>query len=169
MAEFDDEGAVIEAANRCREAGYVHMDAYSPYPVEGLPEALGLKPTRLPIAVFFMGILGCALGFLLEYWTQGPAYPINIGGRALFSYPAFVPPAYECTILFSALTAAFGMIIRNDLPLPYHPVFNIERFKSASKDGFFLCIESEDPKFEKEKTKKLLESLKPRGVYEVDK
>jgi hypothetical protein len=169
MAEFDTTEQVVQAADKVREAGYVKTDAFSPFPVHGLSEALGVPPTRLPMLVLAAGLIGCFSGYALEYFTMVIDYPINVGGRPLNSIPAFIPIAYECTILFSALTAALGMILLNGLPLPYHPVFNVERFKFASRDKFFICIESEDPKFDHEKTSTFLQSLNPRGVYEVDR
>ena len=143
------------------------MDAYSPFPVEGLAEAIGFHHTRVPLIVLIGGILGCVGGFFLQYWVAVIDYPINIGGRPLNSWPSFIPVTFELTILLAALFAFFGVLALNGLPMPYHPVFNVERFVNASRNRFFLCIESKDPLFDKEATARFLESLESRGVFEV--
>jgi hypothetical protein len=167
MAEFDNAGALIEAANRARLAGYRRMDAYSPIPVEDLNEALGLKRTRLPLLVLIGGICGGLGGYGLEYWTSVIAYPMNVGGRPFHSWPQFIPVTFETTVLGAALSCFIGMWALNKLPQPYHPVFNVPAFARASTDRFFLCIESGDPRFEHEATWQFLESLHPVGVSEV--
>jgi hypothetical protein len=168
MADFRDGDELIAAAEKAREAGYVKMDGYSPFPVEGLDEAMGLKPTKLPIIVLLGAIAGGVGGFLMQYWMEVIDYPKNIGGRPLNSWPAFVPAIFELTILLGSFSAVIGMIVLNGLPKPYHPVFNVNKFRTASRDGFFLCIEADDPKFDVEGTKRFLESLDPVGVYEVE-
>jgi len=169
MAEFDDPAAVVSATKRAYEAGYRQMDAYSPYPIEELHHALGVQGNRLPLIVLIGGIVGGLGGYLLEYWVSAVAYPINVGGRPLHSWPSFIPVAFETTILFAALAAVVGMIAANGLPMPYHPVFNVKRFRErGSQDGLFLCVEAEDPKFDAAKTRGLLQSLGARGVYDVD-
>ena len=167
MAEFDDPTALVAAANRARETGYKKMDAYSPYPIEELADALGHQHDLLPMMVLIGGIVGCAAGFGLQYWAAVIEYPMNIGGRPVASWPSFIPPAFETTILFAAFAAVLGMLGLNGLPMPYHPVFNVERFVNASRNRFFLCIEAKDPLFDKEATAKFLESLEPREVSEV--
>jgi hypothetical protein len=167
MAEFDDPNSLVAAAHRARHLGYRCMDAYSPYPIEELHEALGSGPTRLPLVVLIGGVVGCIAGFGLEYWVAAVAYPINVGGRPLVSWPAFIPVTFECTILGAALSAVLGMLALNKLPMPYHPVFNVPRFALASRNRFFLCIESKDPQFDLERTRRFLETLEPREVTTV--
>ncbi len=167
MAEFEDSKTLVRAAERAKEAGYSRMEAYSPMPIHGISEALGQPPSRLPWAVFLGGLLGASGGYLLQYWTSAVDYPINIGGRPLNSWPAFIPVTFECAILFAALTAVFGMFILNGLPKPHHPVFNVEAFSRASVDRFFLCIETEDPKFDAAQTKRFLQNLGATAVCDV--
>jgi len=168
MAEFSDPGELVTAARRVREAGYVRIDAYTPYPIEELDEALGLHHTRLPILVLLGGIIGMVAGFGLQYWTSAIDYPINVGGRPFFSWPAFIPVTFECTVLGAGLAAVLGMLGLNGLPQPYHPVFNVPRFALASRDRFFLCIEAADPKFDVDETWGFLSRLQPRQVSQVD-
>jgi len=169
MAEFHDPEQIVKAARKVHEAGYTKVDAYTPYPIEELSEALELHRSPLPLMVLGGGILGALAGYGLEYWSSVIAYPLNIGGRPLHSWPAFIVPAFETTILLAAGTAVLGMLALNRLPEPYHPVFNVPSFAMASRDKFFLCVEAEDPKFDKAETRKLLESL-PGGpaVWEVE-
>jgi hypothetical protein len=167
MAEFDSPGHLVTAAHRARQAGYVKMDGYSPYPIEELSEAIGFRHTRLPLIVLIGGILGCLGGYLLQYWVSVIEYPMNIGGRPLNSWPSFIPVTFETTVLLAALAAVFGMLGLNGLPMPYHPVFNVPRFALASRDRFFLCIEAVDPKFDRETTMQFLRGLEPRSVSEV--
>jgi len=168
LAEFHTPEAVLAAARRAYQEGYRKMDAYSPYPVEGLSEAIGFHHTRLPLIVLIGGIVGCLGGFSLQYWGSTTYYALNIGGRPFNSWPAFVPITFECTVLVAAFTTVLGMLALNGLPMPYHPVFNVPEFAFASRDKFFLAIEATDPLFGREATKKFLESLKPDGVFEVD-
>lgn len=169
MASFADGDALIAAAEKAREAGYVKMDGYSPFPVEGLDEAMGVKPTKLPLIVLLVAIAGGLGGFLMQAWMEGIDYPKNVGGRPLISWPAFIPATFEMTILLGSFAAVIGMLALNGLPMPYHPVFNVNQFRTASRDGFFLCIEADDPKFDLEGTKRFLETLSPLGVYEVER
>lgn len=167
MAEFDDPTEVVGAAQRVYDEGYRKIDAYSPYPIEELSEAIGFHTNRVPLVVLIGGLLGCAGGAALCYWVSTIAYPLNIGGRPFNSWPAFIPVAYECTILLAATSAVFGMILMNGLPQPYHPVFNVPRFELASRDHFFICIESEDPKFDLTATRAFLATLGAKDVVEV--
>ncbi len=168
MAEFDTPTALVRAANQARTAGYRKMDAYSPFPIEELHDALGLPVSKLPLIVLCGGILGALVGYGLQYWVATIAYPLNVGGRPLNSIPSFIVPTFETTILFAALSAVIGMIALNGLPQPYHPVFNAARFAMASRDRFFLCIEARDPAFDQVKTRQFLESLEPREVCDVE-
>ena len=167
MAEFDDPTALVAATHRAYLEGYRRMDAYSPFPIEELHEALGSRHTRLPLIVLIGGLVGCIGGYALQYWVSAAAYPLNIGGKPLHSWPAFIPVTFECTILVAALSAVFGMLALNGLPMPYHPVFNVSRFALASRNRFFLCIEATDTKFGLEETRKFLETLGPREVTTV--
>ena len=169
MAEFESPTALVAAANKTREAGYVDVDAYSPIPIEELHHAIGFKSTKLPLMVLIGGLLGAAGGFSLEYWVSAVAYPLNIGGKPLVSWPMFIPVTFECTILGAALTAVFGMFALNKLPQPYHPVFNVERFREkAAQDGYFLCIEAGDPKFDRATTREFLTAAGAVEVNEVE-
>jgi Protein of unknown function (DUF3341) len=167
LAEFDSATAIVNAAREARRAGYVKVDAYTPFPIHELDSALQISRTRLPWLVLAGGITGMLAGFGLQYWTSVIAYPLNIGGRPYASWPAFVVPAYETTILFAAFTAVIAMIMLNGLPQPYHPLFNVPAFSSASADRFFLCVEAADPKFEIGATRNFLQSLQPLGVTDV--
>jgi len=167
LAEFDDPTSLVAAAERARHEGYRRMDAYSPFPIEELHEAIGAHHTRLPLIVLIGGLVGCGGGYLMQVWVSASAYPLNIGGKPLHSWPAFIPVTFECTILAAALTAVLAMLALNGLPMPYHPVFNVPRFALASRNRFFLCIEAADPKFDVETTRDFLETLNPREVTTV--
>ncbi len=167
MAEFEDPEALLKAAQRAHDAGYRKMDAYSPLPIEGLSEAVGFHRTWLPLIVLMAGILGAAGGFGMQYYLSAIDYPLNIGGRPLNSWPAFIPITFELTILSAATAAVLGMIFLNRLPMPYHPVFNVPRFAMASRNRFFLCIEADDPRFDLERTREFLKSLSPADIAEV--
>ncbi len=167
MAEFDQPERLVAAARRAAEAGYRALNAYAPYPVEGLAEALGQAHTRLPLLVLIGGALGGAAGYLLQLWTMAFDYPLNIGGRPLNSWPAFIPVTFETTVLGAALTAVIGMLWLNGLPEPYHPAFNLPGFRLASRDRFFLCVRASDPAFEPDATRRFLEGLAPLRVDEV--
>jgi hypothetical protein len=168
MAEFDSPEALLEAGRRAFAAGFRKMDAYSPFPVDGLAEAIGFHHTRVPLIVLIGGIIGCLGGFYLQYWVAVIDYPINIGGRPLNSWPSFIPVTFELTILLAALAAFFGVLALNRLPMPYHPVFNVERFELASRNRFFLCIEAADTRFELERTRRFLDEIGSLGTYEVE-
>lgn len=167
MAEFDTPGTLVTAARRTYEAGYKKIDAYTPFPIEELSEAIGFHRNSVPLLVLIGGILGGCSGFGLQYWIHVINYPLNIGGRPLNSWPAFIVVTFEMTILFAGLFAVLGMLALNGLPMPYHPVFNIPRFAFASKDRFFLIIFSSDPKYDAASTRRFLESLGPRSIAEV--
>jgi hypothetical protein len=167
MAEFEDPNALVAATHRAYFEGYRRMDAYSPYPIEELAEALGDHENRLPLIVLIGGLLGGIGGYALQYWVAAIAYPVNVGGRPFHSWPAFIPITFECTILAASLAAVLGMLALNGLPTPYHAVFNVPRFALASRNRFFLVIESTDPKFALEPTRRFLETLSPREVTTV--
>ena len=159
MAEFHAPADVVAAARAVHDAGYRRVEAYSPYPMEELAEALHVHHSRLPLLVLIGGITGFIAGYALQYWTSVIDYPMNIGGRPLHSWPAFIVPSFETTILFAALTAVLGMLALNGLPEPYHPVFNVPSFAMATRDRFFLCVESTDPRYDPAETRRLLEGL----------
>lgn len=167
MAEFDNPTDVIVAAKRAYAAGYRRMDAYSPYPMEELSDAIGFHKTRVPLVVLVGAILGGLSGYLLQYWISVISYPLNIGGRPYHSWPAFIIVTFEMTILFGGISAVVGMLALNGLPMPYHPVFNNPRFSAASRDRFFLCIEAADPQFDVVSTGTFLQGLNARDVAEV--
>lgn len=167
MAEFDNPTDLLDATKQAYSAGYRKMDAYTPYPVEEISEALGFHKTRVPLIVLIGGILGGLSGYLLQYWISAISFPLNIGGRPYNSWPAFIIVTFEMTILFGGISAVVGMLGLNGLPMPYHPVFNNPRFTSASRDRFFLCIEAADPKFDREFTTKFLSGMKAVDVAEV--
>ena len=168
MAEFDSPETLLEAARRAFAAGFRKMDAYSPFPVEGLAEAIGFHRSQIPLIVLIGGIVGCLGGFYLQYWVSVIDYPINIGGRPLNSWPSFIPVTFELTILIAALSAFFGVLALNGLPMPYHPVFNVERFELASRNRFFLCIEATDEAFDAARTRQFLAGLNPVEVSDID-
>lgn len=164
MAEFDTPEALLGACERAYKEGYRKMDAYAPMPVEGLAEAIGFRKNYVALAVLIGGICGVMGGYSLLFWITVIAYPHNVGGRPLHSWPSYIPITFECMILLAALTALISMLAMNGLPKPYHPVFNVPAFDRASIDKFFLCIESTDPKFRTEDT---LEFLRETGAREV--
>ena len=167
LAEFDGPKALVEAAHRAHKAGYRRMDAFSPFPIEELSEAIGFHHTNVPLVVLIGGLLGGLSGYLMQYWVSAINYPLNVAGRPLNSWPAFIVVTFEMTILGAALFGVFGMLALNGLPMPYHPVFHVERFAFASKDRFFLAIEARDPKFDRTQTEEFLKGLNPRAVTEV--
>ncbi len=170
MAEFEEPEQLLKAANRAYAAGYRNMDAYTPMPIDGLAEAVGFKRNWVSLIVLIGGLCGCVGGFTLLWWMAAVAYPHNVAGRPFVSWPMYIPITFECTVLLAALSSVVGMLALNKLPMPYHPVFNVESFaKRASVDRFFLCIEASDPKFDRLQTRAFLEELNPEEVAEVDK
>jgi hypothetical protein len=178
MAEFKDAPQLLQAAQRTYQAGYRRTDAFSPFPVHGLAEALGHVDKKVQRAVLAGGIAGLLAGLGLTFYTSTvettlvPAmfsgYAHNIGGRPLNSWPAFIVPTFETTILVAGITSLVSMLAFNGLPMPYHPVFNVARFREhATTDGFFLCIESSDPKFEPHQTRHFLRELGATEVNDV--
>jgi hypothetical protein len=167
MAEFETPEQILDAARRARLAGYVTMDAYTPYAVEGLSEELGLGRTQIPFIVLVAAIIGAGVGFLMQWYSMAVDYPLNVGGRPHNSWPVFVPIAFEVMVLVAALSALLGMLFLNGLPQLRHPVFNVPAFDFASQDRFFLCIEATDPQFDLEGTRQFLAGLNPKQVVEV--
>jgi hypothetical protein len=167
MAEFDSPTDLVNAARKTYEAGYKKIDAYSPFPIEELAEAIGFHNNSVALVVLIGGIIGCLSGYLLQWWIATVTYPVNVGGRPYHSWPSFIVVTFEMTILFSVLSAVFGMLALNGLPMPYHPVFNVPRFAFATKDRFFLIVFSTDPNYSSTRTRTFLESLAPRSISEV--
>jgi hypothetical protein len=168
MAEFDNPTALVVAIHKARAAGYRSMDAYSPFPIEEVAEALHIHDRLLPMLVFLGGLAGCVGGFALAAWTSAVDYPINVGGRPFLSWPSFLPVTFECTVLVAAATCVLGLLALNGLPMPYHPVFNVPQFALATREKFFLCIEATDPQFHREETRRFLEGLEALSVAEVE-
>ena len=167
MAEFEEHEELLEAARKAYAEGYRSMDGYSPFPVEGLAEALGHENTAIPLLTLLGGMLGGLGGYFMEWIAMAKLYPLNVGGRPYNSWPNFIPITFELTVLIASLTAFLSVFVLNRLPEPHHPVFNVPEFERASSDRFFLCIEATDPKFDLEATRKFLESVKPCKVTEV--
>jgi hypothetical protein len=168
MAEFDDPTSLVAAAKRTYAAGYRKIDTFSPYPIEEAWEAIGQHDRRLSLIVLGGGLAGLLTGLGLQEWVHQIAYPINIAGKPLNSWPQFVPVIFELTILFAAIAGVIGMIVLNGLPMPYHPVFNVARFERASRDKFFLLVESADPKFDRMQTLDFLKTLNASEINEVE-
>ena len=167
MGEFETPEQLLAAAKKTRDAGYKHIDAYTPFPIEGLAQAIGFRWTAVPLITLLGGIGGGLTGFGLEYWCSAISYPINVAGRPLNSWPAFIPVTFELTVLGASICAVVGMIALNKLPQPYHPVFNVQRFAGASTDRFFLLIEARDPKFDLAGSARFLQEIAARHVTEV--
>lgn len=168
MASFVHPEELVAAARAAKDAGYTQLEAYTPIPLEELNELLAIRPTRLPYFVLGSGLLGGLAGYALQYYCAVIAYPLNIGGRPLNSWPAWIPVTFEMTILFAALAAVLGMLIFNRLPQPYHPVFNVPEFSFASRDRFFLSIEATDEQFDEQRTVEFLQTLRAERVDWID-
>jgi len=167
MAEFETSELLLHATRRAHEEGYRKMDAYSPFPIPKMGEALGFERNSVPLTCLIGGILGGGCAYLLQYWINVLEFPNNVGGRPLHAWPSFIPVTFEMTVLFASFGAFFGMWALNGLPMLFHPVFNVKRFVAATRNRFFLCIESSDPRFELESTREFLQSLHPDAIEEV--
>jgi ActD protein len=168
LAEFEEHEQVLAAAERAYAAGYREMDAFSPFPIEGLAEALGHHYSAVPLITLLGGMAGGLGGYFMEWYSMGRLYPLNVGGRPLNSWPNFIPITFELTVLIAALSALVAMLALNRLPEPHHPLFNVPEFRRASIDRFFLCIEATDPKFDRVATSRFLQSLGPCSLKEVN-
>jgi hypothetical protein len=167
LAQFETSHELVDATKRAHQRGYRKMDAYSPFPVPKLAEAVGFHRNYVPLTCLIGGILGGSAAYMLQYWINVIGYPMNVAGRPLHSWPSFIPVTFEMTVLFAGFGAFFGMWALNGLPLLFHPLFNVKRFSAASRDGFFLCIQAADPKFELGNTRDFLLSLRPIAIEEV--
>jgi hypothetical protein len=168
MAEFATPAALVSALKQVRAAGYTKLDAFTPFPIEEVIEALDPPRSKVPAIVLAGGIVGGLAGWGLQYWINVIDYPLNIGGRPLNSWVAFIPPTFETTVLFAGLSAIVGMLAVNGLPRPYHPVFNVPRFQFASRDRYFLVVESGDPKFDRKRIREVLAAAGAEGIHEVE-
>jgi hypothetical protein len=166
-AEYQTPEAILEAARRVRASGYTHAEAYTPFPVTGLSDQLGYRRTFVPLVMLCGAILGAGGGFFMMWFANVIHLPWNIGGRPMNSWPAFIPITFECAILIASLSGVIGMLAMNRLPQPYHPMFRAPNFERASRDRFFLCIETTDPLFDLARARRLLESTEPLAVMEV--
>lgn len=167
MAEFEDPDALVAATYRAHYQGYRKMDAFSPFPIEELHDALGAHPSRLPLIVLIGGLAGAAGGYFMQYWMNAVDYPLVVAGKPFNAWPMFIPVTFECTILGAAFAAVLGMLALNGLPQPYHPVFSVDRFALASRNRFFLCIEAADAQFDPQRTRAFLQTLGPQEVTTV--
>ncbi len=168
LVEFKDVESLLSAAEKLRDAGYTRWDAHTPFPVHGLNDAMGLRPTRLPWIVFLAGLAGATTGLGLQWFTNALDYPFLISGKPLFSLPANIPVMFELTILFAAVAAFLGMLALNGLPRPYHALFGSRRFRRVTADRFFISVEAADPRFDEERTWSLLESLGGEGLERIE-
>ena len=167
VAEFEKVDDVIAAAKAVHAAGYRYFDVHSPFPIHGLDIDMGVKPTILPWIVFVAGVMGAAVGLTLTIWTMSIAYPFLISGKPLNSIPAWIPVVFECTILLSAFAATFGMLVLNKLPMLYNPLLQVERFRRATDDRFFVVVDARDDRFDEAKTSQMLEDLGASAVETV--
>ena len=168
LAEFDDAAELLKAAHTTRDAGYRKFDAFSPFAIEGMEDALDLHTISIGRFVMGGGLIGVLFGYGMQYFSAAINYPVDVGGRPLNSIPAFVPISFEMFVLFGAFSGVIGMLLLNRLPMPHHPLFNMPDFKEATRSRFFLCIEATDPKFESETTRQFLASLNASGVFDVE-
>ena len=167
LAEFDDPQGLLEATKAARVEGYRRMEAYTPFAVDEVSQALGHRRGFIPLIVLVGGVLGGSGAFFMQWYAMAISYPFNIGGRPLWSWPSFIPITFELTVLGAALLGALGMLALNGLPQPYHPVFNVDEFSLATQNRFFLCIEARDPHFNLERTRTFLARTNPREVFDV--
>ena len=168
LGEFETPDALLHAVRRAREVGYRRMDAYTPFPIHDLSDAMGFRPTKLPLVVLAGAVIGGVSALAMMWYSATIHYPINVAGKPFASWPMFIPITFELTVLFAALFAVFGMLGMNGLPMPYHPIFNAHRFAFASRDRFFLCIESRDPRFQEDDVRTFLTGLGAKDVEAVE-
>lgn len=167
LAEYADASTLVAASRRVREEGYTVFDAYTPYPVAALDEAMAIQPTRIPMWVLLGALIGGVTAYGMQYYAAVIDYPWNVGGKPLHSWPAFIPITFELAVLGGALFGLIAMIVKNRLPEPYHPLFDVPAFDQASQHAFFLCIEASDPRFDREQTRQFLQALGAKEVTEV--
>ena len=168
VAEFSTADALLAAARRARAAGYRHAEAYSPFAIDGLAEALGAPRTHVPAVTFIGALAGAVLGFFVQWYSAVFDYPVNIAGRPLNSWPMFLPTTFEIAVLFGALSAVGAMLVGSGLPRLHHPLFGSGDFDLASRNRFFLCLRCDDPAFDAGQARRLLEGLQALACTEVD-
>jgi len=168
IAEFEKPDELLAAVQKAREFGYRRIDAYAPYPLQGLSEALGLPPSPVPFFVLAGAVAGAVGAYAMQYFATVIDYPLNIGGRPLHSWPTYIPITFEVMILLGAFAAVISVFVLNGLPQPYHPVFNVPEFKRATIDRFYLSIEKRDPNFDLQSTRAFLHRLGATQVSEVE-
>ncbi len=166
-ASFADPQDLVAAAEKVYDQGYRDINTYTPYPIEGAWEAIGHHRSPMSMITLIGGVTGCLAAFGFLTWASVIDYPLNVGGRPTFSWPAWIPPTFETTILFAGLSAAIGMFLVNGLPKPYHPMFGMPGFERATQDRYVLCIEATDPKFDRSAAAELLRGFDPEEVHEV--
>ena len=167
LAEFDTADGLIDATRAAAKEGYTRMDGYSPYAVGEVADALGFPRSEIGAVMFIGGLCGATFGFLMQYYLNGIDYPINVGGKPMFSWPQFAPITWELLVLTASLSGVIGLFVLCGLPQPNHPLFNVPQFARATRDRFFLCIEATDPNFDLTSTRDFLDTLKPLSVAEV--
>jgi hypothetical protein len=169
LAEFDSPRALLRACGLVRDAGYTRWDAHTPFPVHGLERAMGLRESHLGWVVLALGLGGAAGAMLLQWWVSVKAYPLVISGKPYFSWQAFIPVMFELGVMGGVLGAVFGMLAFNGLPMWSHPLFNSARFERVTTDGFFISIESRDPRFHKEQSQEFLRRIGAREVEVIQR
>jgi hypothetical protein len=167
LAEFEDAGELIRAAEGLRAHHYTRFEAFSPYPIHQLDDLIE-SPNPLPAMAFAGGLLGSVTAWVLQTYIAIIDYPLNIGGRPLYSWPSFIVILFELTILFASITIFVGMLALCGLPRPHHPVFGVRRFRAATRNGFFIAVEASDPLFDPQITLRQMEELQPREVWTLD-
>jgi ActD protein len=167
LAEFASAEQLLDAVRRTRAAGYRRIEAYAPFPVQGLVEALGPHRDPIPLITLIGGLLGGAGGYFMQWYSAVISLPVNVGGRPAHSWPSFIPVTFELALLGAALFAVCGMLVLNGLPKLYHPLFNSDAFELASRNRFYLCVRCTDRKYDAHKVERHLESLDPLRVEEV--
>jgi hypothetical protein len=168
MAEFDTPAAVLQAAGKVRDHGYRQWDVFTPFPIHGMDSAMGMKNSKVGWFSFIGGCTGYTTGMLMIWFMNAVNYPIVIGGKPMFSPFAAFPPSYELTILFGAFGALLGMLFLNRLPRLHNPLLKNARFALATRDRFFVVIESSDPKYSEQETRRLLESIGSKHIEMVE-
>jgi hypothetical protein len=168
LAEFETPQDLVRAASAVRDAGYTKWDAHTPFPLHGLDDAMGIKPTRLPYLVLGAAATGTICGLLMQWWMNAVDYPLIISGKPFNSLPADIPVTFELTVLLASLTAFIGMLVANALPRFHHPLFGSARFRRVTTDAFFIAIEAGDPRFDRETTERLLVEARATSVSPVE-
>ena len=168
LAEFDSVDVLLPAVEKVRKAGFTAFDVHTPIPLHGLDEAMGIRPSRIPLVVLGGGLAGATAGLALQWWTNAVDYPFKISGKPLFGLPAAIPVAFELTVLLAALGAVVALVVANGWPQFYHPLLKVERFRRASQDRYFVSVEADDPRFERAAVVALLTSLGATAVEEVE-